>query len=871
MIINLRKNKLGMTLIEMIISLVILSILMTSTMGMIMSSNSLFVSTSQAALDKRVCNGVFDLMESVLKYSTHLMIYDSNSKEASEDTGYQTLTLTKTDADTNSGTINYKRAEDDDAVNLYDQSFYNKRTVQYSVKKVGKSNKHLKLTVTTFRDGKAVYSRDAVIKCVNLNLVAVGTGANPLVDKSGDDAVNQYIRFAVDEMLISGGKNAFSLEYKVSEYMARYNRIQNEYVGKLGSVYGRYGSAFDRTDDDGNDIGGVTNTEDKEGSRLLRSLFMERTNKLTKIVFGDGTTVHNDTDVDKCINLRAYYQEQIKDLLKFTPTAAGYKEGEFKKVTEGKVGTDGGRIEYTTHTGDAFYGVVATREELFTGFMLTYYDKNNDGKISKSEYPQFDENFFSGTSIGNYISNTSANQMVIMTYFKENTDGDYDSLINYTSGVVVNLYDGQKGYDYHDKWVTGSQPGKSFSSETSQDTITSQLDSSEKLNGVKMRHAYSFYSYDENKGLFDKKYTKYEFGITDPNNLPATLGSVTSSDTKTREWAQSSYNQFKSLCEQGGSPLIELNSNNCEILIDGQYSGAGTGYILRPKNDLKEGWYSFVEGDVNGDKYAYHVFYLEAAEKSDGTTNEIAVVGDEIRSKVDPDKTNRAGAIELVSHNWSISRSGTGRYRYKQAVYELIDSGATDTVSVTTANVRAHQYTDYVIYGVDWNSWFNATPSGLLNKVLTGTVRFWDTIFGKPVNKTVKTISAENAVQSLGNKGQFTTNNFDGEISSYNLAWVVYSSKRGTYYYLPSGSTRLSNATSSISWSSNKDQPIPIDVELGNGKTWANSTAMMYDIESRKMTSSGLFGLVDTTKDTLWVALPTGTSFDTSTLTTEAS
>ena len=51
---------------------------------------------------------------------------------------------------------------------------------------------------------------------------------------------------------------------------------------------------------------------------------------------------------------------------------------------------------------------------------------------------------------------------------------------------------------------------------------------------------------------------------------------------------------------------------------------------------------------------------------------------------------------------------------------------------------------------------------------------------------------------------------------------------------------------------------MPLDVDISGGKTWASSAAMVSDIDKRKMSSSGLFGLVDTTSDVLWVGLPTG-------------
>ncbi|MBR6486972.1 MAG: hypothetical protein IKT17_09820, partial [Lachnospiraceae bacterium] len=122
-------------------------------------------------------------------------------------------------------------------------------------------------------------------------------------------------------------------------------------------------------------------------------------------------------------------------------------------------------------------------------------------------------------------------------------------------------------------------------------------------------------------------------------------------------------------------------------------------------------------------------------------------------------------------------------------------------------------------------------------------------------------ISASNAVQSLGNRGQHNINTIDSNVASYNLAWTVYSSKRGTWYYVPARSTRLTGLASSFSISSKKDAPTPIDVDLDKG-TWNSSTAMCTSIDTRKMPGSGFFGLVDTTSDVLWVALPTGNTID---------
>ena len=67
-IFEFRNSKAGMTLIEMVISLVILGILMTATMGMVISSNNIFISTSTAALDRQVGNSVYSLVVLLVLY-----------------------------------------------------------------------------------------------------------------------------------------------------------------------------------------------------------------------------------------------------------------------------------------------------------------------------------------------------------------------------------------------------------------------------------------------------------------------------------------------------------------------------------------------------------------------------------------------------------------------------------------------------------------------------------------------------------------------------------------------------------------------------------------------------------------------------------
>lgn len=838
---NLRNNKLGMTLIEMIISLVVLSILTTSTMGIIISSNNIFISTSNAAVDRQVGGHVFETLTSILKYSTHLSIYDAD--KAPTDGVSQCISLNVTDNDTQSGVLMFKHKDDDDVINLYNDGFYGRRTVQYTLEEAGSSHKHIKLTVRVFRDGKMRYELSRIIKCVNLALISTGVDANFIKDMSTPGSKNQYISFTVDEQLISGGKDAFSLEYKISEYMAKYNRIQLEYTSKLQAVYGEVNAK-------------IGNTENKEGKRVPESEYKAIIDMRKRAVLGNAgssTTKWEGEDVYQYENLRKHYQDEILELLKFAPTAA---------ITTDTV--------KNPLADNPFKGVVATKEELYAGFMLTYYDSNKDGKISKSEYPQFTDAkaFFQGTSIANYISNTSnranANQMVIMSYFRENTNENYNSLYS-VKEKVVHTYSGnfEKGYS-HSLWFSTSDGPGYDNGQILNDTNFSINEENRPAAGSLNKDCH---------GADPSKVDTYFEVYAAPRNMGNDFYHIKYDDAHNIGGMPSyEYKGFGTFYSGGGNvkgsdavknlinnyhPTQLAHGTNCYIYSSS--ADSGTIYIY-PTVDLPQGWYYLTTGNK------YFFFYLSASQSDtskESNTNNIAVKGNACGnitvSGNNDSKIKGYGRIVLGGTDGITGFSG---WAYAQAQYAPMETGANSNESAKFDSVVAHQYTDYILYGVDWNSWFKSSPDGLLNKVMTGVINFVGSIFGRNVNKDVSYISGDNAVQSLGNHGKYTTSSFDGDIASYNLAWTIYSPKRGTWYYLPSGSTRLSNLTSQLSLSSNKDQPVPLDVDLKNGKTWASSSAMVSDIDTRKLSSSGLFGLVDTTKDVLWVGLPTGNQLE---------
>ncbi|GEM_PF-5594644 len=813
-IYNLKNDKRGMTLIEMIISLVILSILMTSTMGMITSSMSIFTSTSLAALDKMVGNSIFQTLEASTKYSTHMTISDSPISDSAGTKAFMVNNSATNSDGEDSGLLYFRPDGDSEFINLYDTSFYNGRTVQYKIEKAGNDNRHIRITVTVYRDGEKVYVRDGLIKCVNLGLLKTGVSANEINDSgvaydSNKKAVNsnQYLYFTVDELLISGGESAWSIEYKLQEYINKYNEILSEYFGKLGFAQTKLNEM---------------NAEATRGKVVELPILRDAQAEATNAIFGDysnftpGST--NDARADgenatTYYNLRKYYQEQIYNLLKFSPmTTNNYSTDVPETVAKGN---GSGTVR------NPYYGVVATKEQLFTGFMLTYYDKNKDGQIVKSEYPHFDnpKSVFAGTMFNN---NGYSENMVILARMWENSGENYKTLVT-TTEKSINYYEVGQRNTTDTTWVTPNKAGKTFPSSTVQDSYTA-------ANGTG-RRAYSIRKTSGGMGV-------YKYTIDNTKEGEDFLAAITQS-TAVSSNANSIY---RDVATKLGA--IELTTGYVSTK---KTNGNGyTNFVLTANSDLKEGWYYYYE--VYNNNPSYHFFYLEApAQYAEFNSGNVAVP--------------KGKTIELNSVNYSIEAASNSYIRYQQIMY-ITEGNSTNRSTgseiVSTYKFTRHHYDDYILYSTDWNSWFGQQDKGIINRI-TGAIAGW--IDG---GRKIDAVNGVNANKSLGNAGNFSVNSLSLTGKSYTMAWVVYNQNRGTWYYLPTGSSRISSYFSGTSWYSGADTPTALNLD-----GWGSSSAMISDIETRKLKSSALFGAVNTTGDVLWVAVPSNNVV--SEITTEAS
>lgn len=928
-IFEFKNSKLGMTLVEMVVSLVILGILMTSTMGMVISSNNIFISTSVAALDRQVGNSVYSLMSRILKYSTHLMIY--NDEASASSTSYQYLALNMVDGSyddsTKSGHLRYKAKDGTEIGSLYNTSFYGNRTIQYSVKKTDNSNKHIELIVRVFRNGKQVYQNSSKIKCVNLSLISIGANSNLIADNSSDESVNQFLVFDCDESFGLGGTDALSEEYRVNDFMNRYNSILYEYTSRLISLYGEYqGDGVTMTyKTPGTQlcVGGTSTATDRN-DRISLGTFVDRTQRLYKIIFGTGdnctniktdkgtaikeeswtsseyfkpvntgSPVFDETNLYNCINLRGYYQNQMYDLLGFTPLLAAedanWEEGSFAAVNAGTFYTkkdDGSwqseSLTYIMNNGDPLYGIVATKEELYLAYMLKYCNKNSDRTITKDEYPSFAENFFDSTSIAGYIDQTSTsskkNEMVVMTYFKDNVADKYADLIKQDAALdSVYAYNGKTGSAYvssiwystnngpgynHSRILDDSDPGFSLFGETR----PSEGSLNANCHGADPNKVQTFFAVYNDSGTLGNWF--YSVKVSAENNIGGMPAYKYEGYGSTHSHGGNKKGpEVVTLLVDTYSPTKLVEGTNCSVY----YSDADQGTIyIYPTTDLVQGWYYYERNSM------CYFFYLSASQdetsKANNTSN-VAVKGNLLASKgVGAEK----GYGRIVLGNTAFSSGGTDKscftgWAYAQAQYGVKDEGEPITIDTNYTTLVIHQFTDYALYAADWNSWFSGDPTtGILNKVINGAMKLVSTLFRRTVKADVNEIKPTNAYQSLGNKGKYDAQTFDGDIGSYNMAFAVFSTKRNSWYYVPTNTTRFSQLWSGLSITSNKDQPTALNVEFNSDSSWDNSTAMANDIDNRKMSAKGLLG-VDTTSDILWQPLPVGAQTDVGTLSTNLS
>ena len=152
-------NNKGMTLVEIVVVLLIASIIMTITGGILVNSLGYFDTTTKKSLDKQTLNGVLDFISNEITYATDVRV--SNTKPDDRDWHY--LYVLKNDK--NKGRL-YR-----DGKAVFDDDYYiNNRDLQMDVRGFTTNGYRLDLTLKYLNGTEEVYSTKNTYELVNFNI-----------------------------------------------------------------------------------------------------------------------------------------------------------------------------------------------------------------------------------------------------------------------------------------------------------------------------------------------------------------------------------------------------------------------------------------------------------------------------------------------------------------------------------------------------------------------------------------------------------------------------------------------------------------------------------------------------------------------------
>lgn len=154
-----KTNNKGMTLVEIVVVLLIASIIVTITGGILVNSLGYFDTTTKKSLDKQTLDGVLDFISNEITYATDVRV--SNTKPDDRDWHY--LYVLKNDK--NKGRL-YR-----DGKAVFDDDYYiNNRDLQMDVRGFTTNGYRLDLTLKYLNGTEEVYSTKNTYELVNFNI-----------------------------------------------------------------------------------------------------------------------------------------------------------------------------------------------------------------------------------------------------------------------------------------------------------------------------------------------------------------------------------------------------------------------------------------------------------------------------------------------------------------------------------------------------------------------------------------------------------------------------------------------------------------------------------------------------------------------------
>lgn len=192
-------NNKGMTLVEIVVVLLIASIIMTITGGILVNSLGYFDKTTQNSLDKQTVDGVLDFISSEITYATDVRINESQS--APDNNAWHCLYIVKNNK--SKGRL-YR-----DGKSVFDDDYYmNNRDLQMDVRGFTSNGYRLDLTLKYLKGNEEVYSTKKTFELVNFNIhTASETTLFSNVSETADSNSNLRLWYIKDDSSKGNSEN----------------------------------------------------------------------------------------------------------------------------------------------------------------------------------------------------------------------------------------------------------------------------------------------------------------------------------------------------------------------------------------------------------------------------------------------------------------------------------------------------------------------------------------------------------------------------------------------------------------------------------------------------------------------------------------
>ncbi len=160
--INALKSKKGFTLVEVIVSLLIVSIILAFATSFFFVGQKLFSNSIKNSNNKIVGDNVLSFLSEKLKYADKIQILNNSSVSSAKYTGIFYMTNNMLGFDKASSKNN----------NIYGESYYNGNRLRVTVTVLDKTSMNISVSVISSSLTEVLYSTNNVIKILNLNLTS---------------------------------------------------------------------------------------------------------------------------------------------------------------------------------------------------------------------------------------------------------------------------------------------------------------------------------------------------------------------------------------------------------------------------------------------------------------------------------------------------------------------------------------------------------------------------------------------------------------------------------------------------------------------------------------------------------------------------